>query len=530
MKHISNGVKVGILVLVMAAAGYGVWQSIGGGREGAGAAIMVAKFKDASGMPVGSRVVVAGLPVGDIAELGIEGRYAKVSFRLREDIPVWSNAIVFKKSSSLLGDYYLEVDPGTERSLDAQGNLVTNQRLPAGAEIPTVIEATSPDELLRRVNESMPNVDAVLLSMRDLSEDLRRVVNGPLASVSERIDGLVQTEAEHVSSILARLDRSMANIEAISGDIRGFTGGSNSQVERILDRLEEAATEARDLVVTARTEVEQTGATVREKLDQVDQILESTSSIARKIDGDEGTLGRLVNDSTIADNVEEITDDAKSFLGSLVGLQTYVGLRSEYAVGSGLSQHYISVELAPRPDKYYLVELSKGPRGGYPQVSLEYDPVVDDTTYYRKVTIEDNIRFTLQLAKRWGWATLRYGLKDSSGGVGFDAETVFFGRTFKLQTDAFDFDFDSLPRLKASASYEVFQHLYLLGGIDDALNNPQYLPLTPGEGGALDVPILFDRYRYGRDYFVGAMLRFNDRDLAALLTVGGSAASAVATQ
>ena len=28
---------------------------------------------------------------------------------------------------------------------------------------------------------------------------------------------------------------------------------------------------------------------------------------------------------------------------------------------------------------------------------------------------------------------------------------------------------------------------------------------------------------FGRDWFAGAMLRFNDEDLAALLTVGGSA-------
>ena len=42
-------------------------------------------------------------------------------------------------------------------------------------------------------------------------------------------------------------------------------------------------------------------------------------------------------------------------------------------------------------------------------------------------------------------------------------------------------------------------------------------------GGGSDVPIQFETFRYGRDYFLGGMLRFNDEDLAALLTVGGSA-------
>ncbi|GAB4527012.1 MAG: hypothetical protein Tsb0020_44620 [Haliangiales bacterium] len=527
MKHLSNGVKVGILFLVMGAGGYGVWKAIGTETGGSEMIPIWAKLKDASGLPVGSRVMIAGLQAGDISGLKIEGRYARVSFRVDPGVPIYENAILFKKSSSLLGDYYLEIDPGLPESIDPNGQLVTHKQLEAGSEITRVVEATSPDELLRRVNESMPNVDAVLLSVRDLSEDIRRVVNGPLASVAERVDGLVQTEADTVAQILARLDRSMANIQAITADVRRMTGGNDSQVERILDRLEEASTEARDLVISARSEVELTGASVREKLDAVDEILANTTSITEKIDQDDGTLGRLVNDSTIADNIEDITDDAQGFLDGLLGLQTYVGLRSEFNVNSGLSRHYVSLELAPRPDKYYYVELSKGPRGGYPATSLIYDPDVNPDQYYRTVSIEDEIRFTLQLAKRWGWATVRYGLKESSGGVGFDVNTSLFGREFKVQSDAFDFDFDALPRFKVTAAYEVFRFLYVLGGVDDALNSPDYLDIaTPGAG--LDVPVLFEEYRYGRDYFLGGMLRFNDRDLAALLTVGGSALSGAA--
>jgi phospholipid/cholesterol/gamma-HCH transport system substrate-binding protein len=522
VKNVSNGVKVGILVLVMALGTYAVWQAVTTTPSGTSNIGMGALFKDASGLPVGSRVVVAGLPVGEITDLDIEGRYARVGFRLREDLPVWSNSVVFKKSSSLLGDYYLEVDPGSEQALDPQGNVVKNRRLGPGDMIPTVVEATSPDELLRRINESMPNVDHVLLSVRDLSEDLRRVVNGPLMSVAQRVDGLVQSEADTVARILDRLDRSMANIQVITDEVRGATAGEDSKLDRILDRLEEASTEARDLVVSARGEVEQTGAKVREKLDLVDGLLSSSASVAKKIDGDEGTLGRLVNDSTIADNVEDITEDAKGFLGGILGMQTYVGLRSEYNMNAGGLRNYVTLELAPRPDKYYYIELEKGPRGDLPETSLEYDPVTGAAEYVRKVSIKDELRFTLQLAKRIGWATLRYGLKESTGGVGFDIDTSWLGRALRLQTDAFDADFDRLPRFKVTAQVELFPYIYVLGGVDDALNTPGTLAIQVG---GIDVPTRFDEYHYGRDFFLGAMLRFNDRDLAGLLTVGGSAVS-----
>lgn len=524
MKAVSQGVKVGVLFTLFVGGAYGIWKSIGTSPSGENSVEMSALFRDASGLPVGSRVMVAGLPVGEITDLSIEGRYGRVTFHIRRDVEIWSNAVVLKKSSSLLGAYYLEVDPGNVKRIGPTGTIIENKRLNDGDTIEQVVEATTVDELIRRVDESMPNVDKVLLSVRDLSEDLRNVVNGPLASTANRIDDLVQRESETVSSILARADRSMARIELITSDIRNITGGADKQVEAILSELEEASKEARNLMVSARSEVEQTGVTVREKLDLVDDVLASTSSVARKIDQNEGTLGRLVNDPAIADNVEEITDDVRGFVNTLTGMQTYVGLRSEYNIVSGLTRHIVSVELATRPDKYYLIELEKGPRGDYPEVTLEYDPSVDPSQYVRRVRIEDKIRFTFQFAKRIGAFTFRYGLKQSTGGIGLDWNTRLLNRRLRLNLDVFDASFDQWPRVKVTAAYELFKNLYILGGIDEALNASEEFPIALGN---FDEPIQFDKFVYGRDYFLGAMLRFNDRDLATLLTVGGSALTGI---
>jgi hypothetical protein len=66
----------------------------------------------------------------------------------------------------------------------------------------------------------------------------------------------------------------------------------------------------------------------------------------------------------------------------------------------------------------------------------------------------------------------------------------------------------------------MFQHIYVLGGVDELLNKPQTLDIVEGTS---SVPTQFDTFRFGRDYFLGGMLKFNDEDLSALLTVGGSA-------
>jgi phospholipid/cholesterol/gamma-HCH transport system substrate-binding protein len=382
-----------------------------------------------------------------------------------------------------------------------------------------MVEAVTPDELIHRIEATLPRVDTVLESVHDLSEDVRRIVNGPMKNVADRVDGLVQKQAATVESIIERADRTMAAVERLTKDVQAITQDADPKVAKILADLEQASAEARDLVATAKQELKDTGDAVRGKLDKLDGVMTASESIAKKIDEDKGTLGRLVNDPAIADNVESITEDAKGFLGTLFGLKAYVGLRSEWNFKASAARHYVSVELHTRPDKYYLVELEKGPRGDYPDVTLTNDPALGNT-WVKTTVIEDKLRFTFQFAKRFGWFTLRYGIKESTGGVGADADVPWMNRNLRLSADVFDATFDRFPRVKLTAAVEVFRHLYVLGGVDELLNDSNTLTIIEG---APDVPVQFSEFHYGRDYFLGGMLRFTDEDLAALLTVGGSA-------
>ena len=540
MKALSAGVRVAVLFLLLAVGTYVVWKNLGRNAAGEDNQILFANFRDASGLPKKSKVVVAGLPQGEVIDLEVVGRYAKVTFKLSNDIKVWSNARIFKKATSLLGENYLEVDPGDETATGPDGKKETFTRLgppcpdydsdnplkrDACRQIRNPVEATTPDQLLHRIEQTMPNVDRVLESVRDLSEDLRGVVNGPLKNVATRIDGLVQKESNTVADIIERADRSMKKIDQITEDLRDISRDADPRIKEMLKNLDDASADAKDLIATAKDELKQTGDKLRGKLDKLDGVIDNTTSITKKIDEDKGTLGRLVNDPAIADNVEQITDDAKGFLGTLFNLKTYVGLRSEYNIGAGLARHYVSVELHTRPDKFYLIELEKGPRGTYPDVTLTFDPTVDPNHWVRKSVISDSIRFTFQFAKRFDWLTLRYGIKESTGGIGADADLVWWGRNLKFSADGFDATWDTYPRVKLTAAYEMFRHIYILGGVDELLNKPQTLQIVTGTSG---VPIQFDTFRYGRDYFFGGMLKFNDEDLSALLTVGGSALAGAA--
>jgi phospholipid/cholesterol/gamma-HCH transport system substrate-binding protein len=236
-----------------------------------------------------------------------------------------------------------------------------------------------------------------------------------------------------------------------------------------------------------------------------------------------GTVGRLLNDDTIANNVEQITEDVGGFVKSLTRLQTLVGLHSEYNVMANTLKTYVAVTLQSRPDKAFYIELVDDPRGSR-AVSRSYtvtdDPSKPQSVNTETITTKDAFRITFQLAKRvflWNGRislTGRFGIKESTGGLGGNAEFLLnrtgnWFRSLEIQADVFDFRSNVYPRLKVLAAFEFFKHLWILGGIDDAMNDR-----GPGAGGLT-----------GRDYFLGAQLTFNDDDLRALLLIGGSALS-----
>ena len=91
------------------------------------------------------------------------------------------DGIVTKKATSLLGDYYLEIDPGEDTRQMPDGTkqsfyLLGPQCEGYGADdkakdarcrqVNTVVEATTVDQVMHRFEQTLPNVDRVLETRR----------------------------------------------------------------------------------------------------------------------------------------------------------------------------------------------------------------------------------------------------------------------------------------------------------------------------------------------------------------------------
>jgi phospholipid/cholesterol/gamma-HCH transport system substrate-binding protein len=522
VKNLGPAIKVGVTIIVVVILGYWATMMLAKGScAGKEENLVVhAYFADATNLVEKSRVQIAGLHMGHLVsrelnvspprqELIDQKRFAKITVALDRSVVLYSNARIFKKSASLLGEYYLEIDPGTHDYKDKQGRRHLNERIKSGDEIRIVIEGVTTEQVIRQTEKLFRQINDIIPTLNRIASDIRSFTKpqGPLDSITKNIDDGISENRKTIKATLA-------NIEQITRDVRKITQGADKNVEGILADIKQITGAVRSLVGKGDKEVEATAGKVKSSLDKLasaidklDSALGNMQQITDGIEKGEGTVGRLLKDDTLVDDVESVVKDASGFVRSLTGLQTIVGLRSEYNFQANSIKTYASVEIRPRPDKYYLIELIDDPRGARTVTTRQVrsdDPSKPAVTREEIVETTDAFRFSFMFAKRISFATFRFGIKESTGGVGLDLH-VFEDR-LSLQSDLFDFGSNVWPRMKVLAAWEFFKRLYVVGGVDDLFNDR---PLDGGGG--------------GRDYFAGMQLRFNDEDLKALLLFGGSA-------
>jgi methyl-accepting chemotaxis protein len=164
---------------------------------------------------------------------------------------------VFKKSASLLGEFYLEIDPGTAESPDPMtGKMQKNHLLKDGDQIPNVVEAVSTSDILVQVNETLPVLRAIL-------QDVRKLTQGPLQEIAKSVQSGVDRNSAAAEQLLHHMD-------SIAMDVKGMTAGqAASDVKKSLSNIRDITESIKSLVGKGDTEMGSTGDKLRQDLDKI---------------------------------------------------------------------------------------------------------------------------------------------------------------------------------------------------------------------------------------------------------------------
>jgi phospholipid/cholesterol/gamma-HCH transport system substrate-binding protein len=466
-------------------------------------------LRDAKGIYPKTRVSSAGLSVGQIEEprfLDPSGM-AHINIRIFPGLKLYQNALVSKKAASLLGEFYLDLDPGTPFAVEGAtgknpGTRVAQRELKDGDRIMFVIEPVEIGQIIDEVGTTIP-------ILREILRDVHELTSGSVKEIADNVNDMIAKNSVTLDSLLTRVDHIAANVE-------GITSSESEDIKVSLRNVREITEGVKSLVGTSEGEVAGTGKELRSSIgklqgsvDSLERSLRNMEKVTGTIAEGRGTVGHLINDPTIAQNVEQITEDASTFVQGVTRLQTIVGLRTEYNYLANTFKSYFQIQLAPRPDKFYLIEIVDDPRG-FREQSTEIHDTSDRGTFSDTVVkTTEKLRWTFMFGKCIGALCGRFGIKESTGGFGIDLHLADDRLT--LSADIFDARSNSYPRFQARGYLTVYKrYVQLIGGVDDVLN---YTPTRGGVGGFFD-------------WFFGAQLRFNDEDLKSLLLVGGGAIGA----
>jgi len=421
-----------------------------------------ASFTSVAGLDDKSAVRVAGVRVGRVDGIRLDGTRALVTLLLEKQVPLTQGSSARIANMGLLGDKYVELVPGPPGA----------PPLPEGTVLPGV---TPPG-----FDEAMAKLDAIGTSIQAVTGSIGEGLSGDrLGALFESVQATSEQIRLLVMENRAAIRGTMANAESASATLA-------RELPRLADEMARAVTEIGNMVSENRPDVAATTANVRELTEKLQTSVDNLNTITTKIASGEGSIGKLVNDDTAHDELVKTLDSIQSGVGTLsetlggvnkwkfqvdVGL-AYLKEREDTATGVDL---IINPQTGNRLYRVGLARTPDGDRGLKTQYFTVTDPLgVSTTTTLR--TFEQNDSY--QLTAMFGFQTKRddrlwAGLIEDRGGL--EAEIPMFRRALWVRGSAWDFGRegplgeDMSPHLRFSGRWFFHPNFYLLGGVDDPL-------------------------------------------------------------
>lgn len=462
MQKLSAEAKVGLLVIVGSVLLVFMTFAVGkyqfGEKKGY---LLEADFDSVAGLDTKSSVRMAGVKIGVVETVELDDSRAKVIMRINPDVKIKRGTEAMIKTMGLLGEKYVEFIPSKNGML--QSSSESSPYYEHGERVQATISPSDVDKLVNQLSA--------------ISDDVKQVT-AALSQVFGTERGMRSME-----DILNDVRQSTANIKDFSNTLR--TDGS----ELVL-RMNELVASLNGVVGENRENLKVTMENVKEASKSAEMALASIENAARKIDRGEGTIGKLVHDDSVYNNIDSAAKGITDYTSRIERMKTIVSFRSEYMFPQ--SKSYVTLELKPKPDKYYIFELTSDPFSNYNRTMTSTTPPGNTVV---TETYEDKFKFSLEFAKRWGNLALRLGMIESTGGIGADYYAL--DDRIKFGIDAWNFNSkepgNENAHLKATATYSVNKVLFVNAGVDNPMNSQRSA------------------------VFAGIGLRFDDDDLKYLL-------------
>ncbi len=234
------------------------------------------KYQNVEGLAKSAPVTINGLPVGKVQNIGFVNKTGGlvVEFTVEEDFDFSKNSLVRIYSSGLIGGKSLGIFPSYDPSNIAKAGDTLKGEIEKGM-LDAVSERLGPLE--EKVNNTLAGLDTLFLGINDvLDEQTRNNLKITIANLSETAVAF-KGASRNINTLLAenkeKLSNTLTNFDTVSKNFASLSD-SLAQIE--------------------------TGKIVRD----MEDVMSRLDAIVTKIDNGEGSIGKLLKDEKLYDNLE----------------------------------------------------------------------------------------------------------------------------------------------------------------------------------------------------------------------------------
>ena len=453
---------------------------------------------DAMGFLRDSDVLVSGVVVGKLDKIGLENGKAKFTLKISKEVPLYENAKLEKVMESMLGTNVLVLAPGDSSApLLKENDYIKNVKTDSGmsaamSKVSEIMEKT--DALMEKVleRENQEKLNKIIDMLVRTTENTTQNVEGSmkmLSAILKDMSEVMQKVNAKSDSEMEKLSKILENTLKVTDRIAEISDGKDEKLNQTLDDLRSSLKLIADELAASR------GA-----MQDVRDITSNVNQITEKVANGEGTVGKLLTDDKLYEDIVRVSDKLTDYADTLLGMKVYVDAHSNYMVFSNSFKTYFDITLQPRQDRFYLLGVVDDPRGNVSHTVTTHTTDVDGTTYIvedDKTVVSDKLKFNLQIGRIFGPVALRGGIFQNKAGFGIDYVPWKY---VSLSAEIFDFASGGAPQLRVQGlarpllwTMEPFSWLYITAGGEDLINGQ-------------------------RDLYFGLGLRFDDDDLKSIVS------------
>jgi phospholipid/cholesterol/gamma-HCH transport system substrate-binding protein len=241
-----------------------------------------AAFSEAGGLKVGDDVRIAGVKVGKVTGVDLEGSHVRVDFKVGRGTDLGDRTSASVRIKTILGQKFLALDPAGYGGLDAE--IPLSRTTPAFDVVEAFSDLAKTGERID-TNQLADALDTIATTFRDSPRDVRGAVDGlgrlsrTIASRDAELRSLLR-HADGVTGVLAKRNSELVTLLS-DGDL-------------LLAELHKRRAAIHTLLVSTVSLSRQLTGLVRDNQAQIGASLRHLSSVLATLRANQGNLDRSI--------------------------------------------------------------------------------------------------------------------------------------------------------------------------------------------------------------------------------------------